>query len=159
MELVAKMTDRTNSIMRVKRLFFDTAAVKRVVDAGTRKVLSKFGAFVRREAKSSIRPGGKKHKASLPGQPPRSQSGLLKRFLFFGYDTSTQSVVVGPAKLGGVKGKDAPHTLEYGGSAESSSFYTKNTKRVHIAARPFMGPALNKNLPKLPAMWANSIIK
>ena len=146
-------------IIQFKKMFFDSKEVVAATDKAARSVLSKIGAFIRREAKSSIRPGGKKHKASLPGQPPRSQTGLLKRFIFFGYDTSAQSVVVGPAKLGGVKGKDAPHTLEYGGSTEASSFYAKNTKRVNIVARPFMQPALNKNLPKLPAMWANSIKK
>jgi len=152
------------SIIQFKKMFFDSKEVIAATDKAARNVLSKIGAFIRREAKSSIKPGGRKHKTSLPGEPPRSQTGLLKRFIFFGYDKSTQSVVVGPAKLGGVKGKDAPHTLEYGGSTESSSFYAnKNsarpTQRVTIAARPFMNPALNKNLPKLPAMWANSIKK
>jgi len=28
---------------------------------------------------------------------------------------------------------------------------------VKIKARPFMGPAFNKEKPKLPAMWASSI--
>ena len=147
------------NLIQFKKMFFDSKQVVAATDKAARTVLSKIGAYIRREAKSSIRPGGKKGKTSLPGEPPRSQTGLLKRFLFFGYDTSSQSVVVGPAKLGGIKGKDAPHTLEYGGSTEATSFYTKNTKRVTIAARPYMTPALNKNLPKLPAMWANSIKK
>jgi len=149
------------SIIQFKKMFFDSKEVVSATDKAARSVLSKIGAFIRREAKSSIRPGGKKHKTSLPGEPPRSQTGLLKRFIFFGYDTSTQSVVVGPAKLGGVKGKDAPHTLEYGGKAaishQLSAFSSK--KYVTIAPRPYMNPALNKNLPKLPAMWANSIKK
>ena len=29
---------------------------------------------------------------------------------------------------------------------------------VSIAARPYMGPALQENLPKLPPLWANSVI-
>ena len=154
----------TNNIIQFKKMFFDGKEVVAKTDKAARIVLSKIGAFVRREAKSSIRRGGKKHKASLPGQPPRSQTGLLKRFIFFGYDTSSQSVVVGPAKLGGFKGKDAPHTLEYGGSTEVQAFDpsthgAKIKKNVKIAARPYMTPALNKNLPKLPAMWANSIKK
>jgi hypothetical protein len=142
-------------------MFFDSKEVVSATDKAARSVLSKIGAFIRREAKSSIKPGGRKHKTSLPGEPPRSQTGLLKRFIFFGYDTSTQSVVVGPAKLGGVKGKDAPHTLEYGGKAAISHQLSafSNKKSVTIAPRPYMNPALNKNLPKLPAMWANSIKK
>ena len=38
----------------IKRMFFDRQAVISKVDAATRRVLSKFGAFVRRSAKSSI---------------------------------------------------------------------------------------------------------
>ena len=146
-------------IIQFKKMFFDSKEVVSATDKAARSVLSKIGAFIRREAKSSIRPGGKKHKASLPGQPPRSQTGLLKRFIFFGYDAATQSVVVGPAKLNGVKGKDAPHTLEYGGKTVLSHQTSDFSKSVNIAKRPFMQPALNKNLPKLPAMWANSIKK
>lgn len=34
----------------------------------------------------------------------------------------------------------------------------KRTKRqVNIAARPFMGPAMEKEEPKVPAMWRDSI--
>ncbi|KKT07130.1 MAG: hypothetical protein UV78_C0006G0015 [Parcubacteria group bacterium GW2011_GWA2_43_17] len=150
------------SIIQFKKMFFDSKEVISATDKAARSVLSKIGAFIRREAKSSIKPGGRKHKTSLPGQPPRSQTGLLKRFIFFGYDTSTQSVVVGPAKLGGVKGKDAPHTLEYGGKAAIShqlSAFSNSPKTAYIAARPYMKPSLDKNLPKLPAMWADSIKK
>lgn len=53
--------------------FFDRKAVLAAVDKATLRVLSKFGAFVRRRAKSSIR---KRKKASPPGQPPSSHSGL-----------------------------------------------------------------------------------
>jgi hypothetical protein len=146
-----------NSIIQFKKMFFSSKEVVAATDKAARSVLSKIGAFIRREAKSSIRPGGKKHKASLPGQPPRSQTGLLKRFIFFGYDTAAQSVVVGPAKLGGVKGKDAPHTLEYGGKIGFRLWALGFSRSVNIVKRPYMRPALDKNLPKLPAMWANSI--
>jgi len=146
------------NLIQFKKMFFDSKEVIAATDKAARSVLSKIGAFIRREAKSSIKPGGRKHKTSLPGQPPRSQTGLLKRFIFFGYDTSTQSVVVGPAKLGGVKGKDAPHTLEYGGSTESSSFYAngnRTTKRVTIAARPYMTRAMRRT--PIASLWRDSI--
>jgi hypothetical protein len=148
-----------NGIIQFKKMFFDSKQVLAATDKAARSVLSKIGAFIRREAKSSIRPGGTKHKASLPGPPPRSQTGLFKRFIFFGYDTSAQSVVVGPAKLGGVKGKDAPHALEYGGKTVLGPQTSGFSRSVTIAKRPYMGPSLNKNLPKLPAMWVNSIKK
>jgi hypothetical protein len=38
-----------------KQGFFDRAKVKNAVDAGTRRVLSRFGAFVRTRARTSIR--------------------------------------------------------------------------------------------------------
>jgi len=67
----------------IKQLFFDSPKVVRAVDRTTRRVLSKFGAFVRRTARSSIR---KRKRISEPGSPPSSHSGLLKKFIFFGYD-------------------------------------------------------------------------
>ena len=50
----------------IKQLFFDREAVTSRVDPATRKVLSKFGAFVRRTAKGSIR---RRRKAAPPGSP------------------------------------------------------------------------------------------
>ena len=94
--------------MVTKSMFFDTAKVKKAVSSGTRKVLSKFGAFVRRTARSSIR---SRKKSSAPGSPPSSHTGLLKRLIFFGYDPSRRSVVIGPAPLRSTV--EAPPLLEY----------------------------------------------
>src|SRR5690606_6172596 len=55
--------------MKITELFFDRKAVTSRVDKATRKVLSRFGAFVRRTARSSIR---KRKKTSQPGSPPSS---------------------------------------------------------------------------------------
>jgi phage gpG-like protein len=133
--------------MKVKHLFFDSPKVIRSVDKTTRSVLSRFGAFVRRTAKSSIR---KRQKVSESGTPPSSHTGLLKRFIFFGYDPQKRSVVIGPERLN-QKNTDAPHTLEYGGRT------TVNKKRIRISARPFMGPAFEKEKPNLPSMWKDSV--
>jgi hypothetical protein len=159
-------------------------------------VLSKFGAYVRTAAKSSIR---KRKRASAPGSPPSSHTGLLKRFIYFGYDTAARSVVIGPVPLNQVSFTEdmrpvrgtVPESLEYGGTAyvleewtgarwvrrdlrrkgavsdvgalresgKSNVFNMRpiRKRRVTVAARPFMQPALTKELPKLPAMWANSV--
>ena len=77
-------------------LMFNTKAIRNHVDRATRKVLSKFGAFVRQTAKRSIR---KRKSASPPGSPPSSHIGLLKRFIWFGYEPNKRSVVIGPARL------------------------------------------------------------
>jgi len=136
----------------IKKLFFDRQAVISKVDAATRRVLSKFGAFVRRSAKSSIR---KRKKAAPPGQPPSSHTGLLKKFIFFGYDADRRSVVIGPTRLNQKGRGEAPPLLEYGGKTTLKRGGKK--RRVTYQARPYMGPAFEKEKPQLPAMWRGSI--
>jgi hypothetical protein len=140
--------------MRIKHLFFDRLTVVRAVDKAKRAALSKAGAFIRTTAKHSIRT---RKGSAPPGQPPHSHTGLLKRFIFFGYDPSTESVVVGPARIN--RTTDAPHTLEFGGTTavERRRKGKVRARKVRIAPRPFMGPALEKERPNLPKTWANSV--
>jgi len=141
--------------MSVKTMFFDSSRVKRAVDTATRKNLSKAGAFVRTAAKSSIR---KRKRPSLPGQPPSSHTGLLKKFIFFGYDAIGRSVVVGPIRLGGKIG-DAPAALEHGGKSIGlrGRGTRRRARRIQIQQRPFMVPAMEQEAPKFAALWANSV--
>lgn len=165
----------------IKKMFFDRAAVVNAVDKVTRKALSKVGSFVMRGARSSIRPARRKSlgemapqeranyeqwaarqkargfkppprplASSKPGEPPRSITGLLRRNIFFAYDPARESVVIGPAMLN--RGTQAPETLEYGGSTEVRG------RNVKIEARPFMGPALEREAPKLPGFFADAKI-
>jgi len=136
----------------VTKLFFDKKAVRDKVDAGTRRVLSKFGAFVRRTARRSIR---KRKKASHPGQPPSSHIGLLKKFIFFGYDPRKDSVIIGPVRLTKKGRGEAPSLLEYGGATTLKR--DGKRRRARVRRRPFMGPAFEKEEPKLPAMWRDSV--
>ena len=136
----------------ITKLFFDKKAVRDKVDAGTRRVLSKFGAFVRRTARSSIR---KRKKPSAPGSPPSSHIGLLKKFIWFGYEPAKRSVVIGPARLSQAGRGEAPHLLEYGGIGRIE--HRGKRKRAKVRPRPFMGPAFEKEQPKLPAMWRDSV--
>jgi len=136
----------------IKQLFFDSPKVVRAVDSTTRRVLSKFGAFVRRTARSSIR---KRKRISEPGSPPSSHSGLLKKFIFFGYDPAKRSVVIGPERLSQSGRGEAPHLLEYGGTGTVER--RGKRRRAKVRARPFMGPAFEKEEPKLAAMWRDSI--
>jgi hypothetical protein len=67
--------------------------------------------------------------------------------------------VIGPQRLNMTNG-DAPPSLEYGGRSRVTSGGRRKkhvVKVVTIRPRPFMGPALMKEKPKLPAMWANSV--
>ena len=137
--------------MKMKAMFFDQKAVRSATDRATRKVLSKFGAYVRTASRSSIR---KRKAISEPGQPPSSHVGTLRRLIFFGYDTGKRSVVIGPTPFGSTA--EAPPLLEYGGRARRKD----RRGRVRMAtyrSRPFMGPAFEQEKPKLPAMWAASI--
>jgi len=138
-----------------KGTFFDRKAVRNAVDHAARRVLSKFGAFVRRAARSSIR---KRKQASRPGEPPSSHTGLLRKFIFFGYDLSRRSVVIGPARLNQRIG-NAPEALEHGGTSQIAEGPRRKRRRrkVRIRARPYMGPAMQKELPKLPVMWRDSV--
>lgn len=140
-------------IRQFRASFFDAPAVTRAVDRTSRRALSKFGAFVRTAARSSIRP---RRRISQPGQPPSSHVGLLKRFIFFGYDRSRKSVIVGPAKLS----KPEPRVLElleHGGRTRRRNLRTKQLEMQNYRARPFMGPALAKETPKLAPLWRNAV--
>jgi len=137
-------------IDRAKGLFFETEKVRKSVDKATRKVLSKIGAFVRRTARSSIR---KRKKISEIESPPSGHTGALKRSIFFVYNPSKHSVIIGPTELN--KGTDAPRLLEAGGRVARR----RRGQRIIATykARPFMGPAWEKEQPKLPAMWRDSV--
>lgn len=137
-------------LTQTKAQFFDRPAIVKSVDRGTRKVLSKFGAFVRRAAQSSIR---KRKTVSAAGQPPSSHTGLLKRNIFFVYSEDRQSVVIGPILLN--KGTDAPRLLEHGDTVTR----TRRRRRVRMTyrPRPFMGPAFEREQQKLPALWRDSV--
>lgn len=137
---------------RIKSMFFDRVKVASAVDRATRKVLSKFGAFVRQTAKGSIR---KRKCISRPGQPPSSHVGTLKRLILFGYDPAKKSVVIGPVPLHSGTA-EAPPLLEYGGRTRGKDRKGKKVAQTY-RARPFMGPALKKEAPKLSAMWGNSV--
>lgn len=144
--------------------FFDKEGkanpILRSLDAATRNVLSRFGAFVRRTAKASIR---KRKAISEPGNPPSSHVGLLRQFIYFGYDPAQRSVVIGPTRLN-AKEESTPEHLEYGGTfvlcrdrVIGMKTIVKAGTTLNYRARPFIRPAKEKELPKLPAMWRDSV--
>lgn len=134
-----------------KGAFFDREKVLAAVDKAQRKVFSKFGAFTRRTAKSSIR---KRKKISQIGGAPSSHTGTLKKLIYFSYDTAARSVVIGPALFR--EGSKAPSLLEFGGETTITP-KRRAAFRARYKPRPFMGPAFDKELPGLPAMWKDSV--
>lgn len=169
------------SLEQAKSNFFDNPAVMKYVDAKTRNRLSKFGAFVQRRAKSSIR---KRKRASEPGDPPSSHRGLLKDWILFDYDPAKRSVVIGPMKLnqisfdasGQPSAGTVPATLEYGGTVNIFEVHKQGKwkradlrsrrriaalpqrmRKAMYKARPYMRPAYDIELQKLPALWGDSL--
>ena len=61
--------------------------------------------------------------------------------------------MIGPVRF---KQGEAPNLLEFGGTAKRVRTGGKQVIATY-RPRPFMGPALEKEIPKLPAMWASSV--
>lgn len=173
------------TITAFTKTFFDKSLVLGAMDRETAKALGKAGGRIRVTAQRSIKEVRQKTReltaqqkddyrkevaiaaaagkprpklpisrdASPPGTPPRSRTGHLKRFLLYGFDSSTRSVVVGPALLPGRSA--AQRVLEAGGKTRIKT--RGQTRTVSIAARPFMSPALQKNLSFIPSAFANSL--
>lgn len=164
--------------IRVKEMFFDRPKVVAAVERAKLNALRQDGGTVRKIARRSIR---KRKGTSVPGAPPSSHEGSLRSGIFFAYDRSSDSAVVGPV---GFRRGDVPNALEFGGSVfvrnhlvpvgitkvkarnAKGRLVTKKKKRfirhtgtLRIRPRPFMGPALQKardsNLLLDP--WKNSI--
>ena len=138
-------------IIQVKGLFFDRQAIQSSVSRTERKVLSRFGAFVRQDAKQRIQ---RRKRPSREGESPTNRTGLLKRHIYFLFDPDRRSVVIGPARLN--RSTDAPRTLEHGGEITIET-KSKESVEVEIAPRPFMGPAFEKEQSQLPSLWRDSI--
>lgn len=155
--------------IKIKDSFFDREKVLRKIDRGRRQMLSRMGAFVRTRAKSSIKYSPA---PSYPGDPPKARRGsAFRRSILFGYDHSSDSVVVGPIRYNG-RNTRAPELLEHGGAhtlkkerhiqlLKTTRHGKSRQKRVRAtgrwitipagtkltyAARPFMSPALKKEI-------------
>ena len=157
----------------LKASFFDSKNVRKKMDPKKRRFLSKFGAFVRRTAKSSIKPGGKSGKTSDPGEAPRTQTKKgLRSSIYFYADRRRENVIIGPILIAGRKGgAEALQTLEEGGStmveelilkkgkAAGSKFvresYLRTGRKVRsrIEARPFMLPAFKAEKSTISTIW------
>jgi hypothetical protein len=138
------------TVAAFRDFFFDSAKVQKELDKASRKALSKVGAFVRRRARSSMK--RRKRGVSQPGQPPFAKKGLLKKLLFFAYDPTTRSVVIGPASI---NGSPVPKTHEFGGFLKVRKKVNgkRLSRSVRFRARPFMAPALKAELTNMAAQF------
>lgn len=130
----------------VKEYFFDRQRVIRAIDARSHRAIKRIALYIRKVAINSIKkagkPGGPKF-YSLPGQPPKSHTGLLKKFIFASYDPRLRSAVVGPTKLAlkpyvvPVSQPTVPALLEFGGTGFSKqpTFYYVPTGKKKVDKR------------------------
>ncbi len=172
-----------------KASFFDRKKIQDAIGKASQQNLSKAGRFIRQRAKTSMlyrKPG----KASPAGSPPYAhrdgKGALLRKFLFYGFDTATKTVVVGSAALGKA---EAPNLEEFGGNAKRTRVVRQvSTRRASPAQkrefirriktgeivrnkaptkvvtvtypqRPYMGPALQAEIAKgtIANVWKNSV--
>ncbi len=144
-------------MLRTKVTYSPNMRVQRAAVDAAERVGKKFGSFVMRSARQSIRKPGKNGQPARPGQPPKDRSGALKGFILFAYDKADRSVVIGPSLLPGRT--DAPEALEKGKRTVRRVFSggKRVRKQVTYEPRPFMVPALEKRLPELLGLWQNQI--
>ena len=138
------------SVQSARGNFFDR---KSVIDATTRaerRVLSRFGAFVRTRDRTSQR---RKKAVSDPGAPPSAHVGLVRDLTFFAYDPATRSVVEGPAKLN--RPGIVTELLEVGG--EAVVMRHGKDARAWYRPRPHALPAFEAELEKMPALFKDQI--
>lgn len=124
-----------------RRSFFDQKRVKSRADEARERVHKRFGAYVRQRAKTSIR---KNRGISTPGSPPSSHTGRIRSGILFAADA--RSVVIGVVPFPR-RGRADMGDLEHGGIVG----------RMRYRARPFMTPAFEAELKRLPQMWRDQV--
>ncbi|CAK8988107.1 Uncharacterized protein SCF082_LOCUS1251 [Durusdinium trenchii] len=152
-----------DSLLEIKRHFFDRSAVLSAVERTERRRMNHAGALTRKIARQSIR---KRKRISNPGSPPSSHSGLLRRFIFYRYEPRTASVVAGPIRFRSRVAYVVPGTLEHGGKVKTrvsrgrrknGQLRGRRTVLQRFRPRPFMGPALEKVAPKFLDLHKDSV--
>jgi hypothetical protein len=113
--------------------------VKRKAQQGNFESLDHAAASIRLIARRSIR---KRQTAAMPGNPPHTRQGQLKRSIMYAIDKQRGVALIGPSfDLVGTAGK----AHEQGGKF----------RKERYPKRPFMGPALDKVKDRLPSLWAS----
>jgi hypothetical protein len=137
--------------VKVTNLFFDRTIVTDAMDKKTLASLSRIGAFVQTRAKRKMRPGGKGNKTARPGEAPRTHAGDLRKRLYFAWDPSSRSVVVGPEKY---RSGRVPRLMEEGG--QQTIIDRGRTVRAMYSPHPYMGPSLQEEIiaGTIPAAYA-----
>ena len=121
----------------LKRKFEWNKLAMKTMDAA-KKALIRQAAYIRRVARSSMQ---KADKPSAPGKPPHAHDNpLIRKLLYFDYDDSTGSVVVGPISGRRRSEQTVPELMEYGGTVQRPG---QNARTY--PPRPYMQPAFEKS--------------
>lgn len=123
--------------------------------------------------------------SSKPGNPPFVHKGTLKDLIYFAYEPSKQNTVIGPEGIGGSDTpsvleyggttvrmirpdfqkrkprKTTPKQVEAFKRKLAANSLPKRLPKiaqaVNYAARPFMGPALEKSQDFIASVWKDSV--
>lgn len=120
---------------------FDAKKVRRKADKGSFKSLNHAAAAIRLTARRSIR---RRKKKSTAGTPPHTRRGQLKKALLYKVEKQRLRAVIGPTYS------------VVGRSARAHEFGEKYYGRKY-PKRPFIGPALKINKPKISRFWSDSV--
>ena len=120
---------------------FDEDGLVAWMARASREFLKRAGAYVRRVAQRKVVTSPKR---SLPGQPPHSRRGLLKRGLLFGVERDGKSVLVGPG-------------FSFVGESMSAHEFGGKYRKERYPKRPLMEPSLKESAPHLAKMWDGSV--
>lgn len=131
--------------------FLDPKKILNAVERAKQQRLSRFGRFTQRRAQTSMR---RAKGASRPGRPPHAHVGLLRKLLFFAYEKRAATVVIGPVLLRA--GSKVPYLMEYGGRTINKGRLGQS-RPANYPARPFMQPAFQEELKKVPGIFKDSV--
>lgn len=123
------------------RIEFDERRILVAVQRGGNAALRRAGAYIRKAARNKV---SASDKASAPGTPPHTRTGLLKNSLLFGVEKKRQSVVIGPAE-------------SMIGTAMTAHEFGGRYRKRRYPRRPLMKPTLEKTVSKLPSLWEKAV--
>lgn len=131
--------------VRVTKALIEAAAMMAAVKKATIRALKIAGFEIRQTAQESIESEPIRRRSSLPGQPPKTHRGnYLRRAILYSVEEDTETLVAGPSfNMVGTSAR----AHEFGGEYKGQEY----------PERPFMGPALEKNLQNIPLFWSNQV--
>jgi len=128
-------------------LRFRSGRIRQSVQSANFTNLSHAAAAVRVTARRSIRKAPRSSSqdaASAPGMPPHTRHGQIKRAILYSVERKEGRAFIGA-------------TYEAMGMSASAHEFGGRFRGQRYRKRPFMGPALQQNVSRLPRMWAGSV--